>query len=191
MGAKWPKQYLKGTDGMSDISASERRLSAALDRINQLLESEGAAAAPTESDAGLQEAFDLMQKENQQLKNQIAELSTNSPAEVSGKGERWSDAAARLLAVNAELSAANRGLIEAASGKSDAISAVRLAFEKEIESFQAIRATEVAQLEQVMAELERLLTTPVTSGEVADPVPFKGVYGDPAEKDNQTADEDK
>lgn len=179
---------------MSDISASERRLSAALDRIDQILERESRKTAPSWPDTGLQAALESAKGENQRLKAQLAAV-VSSSGEKAKDGVHLPDAIARLVAANAGLTAANRALIESASGKSDAVAAVRLAFEQEIESFHTTRAAETAQLEGVMAELTRLLNNP----EAAPPEQhhnegqpaFSGVYGDTPEDEDESAGKDK
>lgn len=178
----------KGSNAMSDISASERRLSAALDRIDKLLEHESRAVAPTWPDSGLQSALESAQKENQQLKIQIAALSAASP-------ENGSDAIERLVAANAGLAAANRTMINTASGQDDAVAAVRHAFEQEIESLHAAHFAEAEQLQAIMTELERLLTVteaPDDEEDRADDIaPFSNVYRDTPENDDETTDEER
>ena len=133
---------------MSDISVSERRLSAALDRIDQLLD--GAGSRPQTTDGDMQRRLDEVLAENKRLK---AQLEASGGASMASAGE----IAARLAAANDELASANRALIEAASGQGDMIEAASVALEAEIEALRAARAAEIGQLGDIMGELERLL----------------------------------
>lgn len=153
---------------MSDISASERRLSAALDRIDQLLEAGShrrpAAVAAPSADADLQGRLDQLEAENARLAAELAALRTDQggPVEAALAEARTrlsgaSDQAARLVAANDELAAANRALIEAADGASGDASIAAL--EAEVEALRAARAAEIAQMGDIMVELERLLAS--------------------------------
>lgn len=117
---------------MSDIAASERRLSAALDRIDSILENWAEAT----SEAGTTE--------------------TTGDASTAALAERLEAAqaeAARLSAANEALAAANRALINAAP---DATTA---ALEAEIAALRAARAAELAQMGELVTQLERLLAS--------------------------------
>lgn len=157
---------------MSDISASERRLSAALDRIDQLLEAGAGRPAPADdaARAALQARLDEVQAENVRLAAQLDALSLEpAPSEAV---EVTSDAAlveahrrltgaseqaSRLAAANDQLAAANRALMQAGAGQGDADNAARDALEAEIEALRAARAAEIAQMGDIMMALERLL----------------------------------
>ncbi|WP_347139366.1 hypothetical protein [Paracoccus sp. SSK6] len=151
---------------MSDISVSERRLSAALDRIDQFLDRGGVAAGSPDTD---------LRAELDQAHAQIAALTDQLSRHTSGAGgQDLAEQAARLAAANDDLAAANRALIQAASGDGDRIEAVSVALEAEIEALRAARAAETAQLGALMAEVERLLAeneasaaTPEIAGEIA------------------------
>lgn len=113
---------------MTEISVSERRLSAALDRIDQFLEAGlGRSRAPvSEPDAG--------------------------GADLRARLEAAEDRLTALARANDELIAANHAL--AGASPSDAPDATRQALEAEIAALRAARSAEVAQLGQIMAELE-------------------------------------
>lgn len=155
---------------MSDIKASERRLAAALDRIDYLLETAplGAARGAGAGDdgaalAGVQSRLDQALADNQGLQAALEAMrvTTAPPTDATtGNGQlsALTDQAARLSAANEELIAANRGLIEAVSGQNDQVEAVALALEAEIEALRAARAAEIAQIAEIMAELQRLLS---------------------------------
>lgn len=155
---------------MTDISVSERRLSAALDRIDQLLEagagrSSVSAPAPDPSAvAALQQRIEDLQAQNTRLAAELAALRTEqgTPLEAALAEARTrlsgaSEQAARLAAANDDLAAANRTLIDAASGSGDTEQASIEALEAEIEALRAARAAEIAQMGDIMVELERLL----------------------------------
>ncbi|WP_183154118.1 hypothetical protein [Paracoccus siganidrum] len=150
---------------MSDISASERRLSAALDRIDQILEA-GRGHRP-------------------------------APAEAAEDGARLADLQARLDAANdqlaglaranEELAAANRALIDAAPDLDG--DGVHRALEAEIGALRAARAAEIAQLGEIMAELEHYMGTghPGPAAEAVQPE----VMGDEAGLPEDGADQVK
>lgn len=131
---------------MSDISVSERRLAAALDRIDQYLDRGGVVPASSGPD---------LRAELQAAQAQVAALSDQLSRQ--GKGQDLAEQAARLVVANDELAAANRALIQAASGDGDRIEAVSVALEAEIEALRAARSAEAAQLGALLAEVERLL----------------------------------
>lgn len=153
---------------MSEIAASERRLSAALDRIDQILEMGRPRSAPADGtgDQDLRAALDAAQSENTRLKAEIAELQKDKPASDEPAFENGEDRlveageqAARLAAANDELAAANRSLVETAAAEADgdAVTAIREALEAEIEALRAARAAEISNLGDIIIELERLL----------------------------------
>lgn len=153
---------------MSEIAASERRLSAALDRIDQLLEAGTARPAPAAQpdDSDLTDRLDEALAENARLATEIAALREHSdgPLEVALAETRnrlagATDEAARLAAANEELAESNRKLIEARDQVGDeATETVQQALEAEIEALRAARAAEIAQMSDLVIELERLLT---------------------------------
>lgn len=150
---------------MSDIAASERRLSAALDRIDQLLETgvRPTAAAGEDQTAKLNE----LRFENNRLKQELAALreagSAQDPAPLADARARLATVeaeAARLVRANDELIAANRDLIAAAAGDASgggSGDAIREALEAEISALRAARGAEIARLADIMAELDRAL----------------------------------
>lgn len=150
---------------MSDISVSERRLSAALDRIDRLLEAGTARPAVAAPDDALQQRLEDLQAQNTRLAAENAALRAGHGAaadaaeldEAQARLASASEQAARLAAANDDLAAANRALIDAASGSGDADQAIRDAMSAEIEALHAARAAEIAQMGDIMIELERLL----------------------------------
>jgi len=158
---------------MSDISASERRLSAALDRLDQLLDTP--AAAPQGEDSGMIGML-TGQLETAQARIQELQQATPAPQPVQDDALRQQlDVAtgrnAELSAANDELAAANRNLIEAQDTGGIGADEIRDALEAEVKALRAARQAEMAQMGEIMAELERLLsddtateTAPSTEG---------------------------
>lgn len=138
---------------MSDISVSERRLSAALDRIDQFLDRGGPVHAGHGPD----------------LREDLAAAQAQIRMLTDRGRQDMAEQAARLAAANDDLIAANRALIEEAGG--DMAETVSRALEAEIEALRAARAAEAAQLGALMAEVERLLAedaaAPVATPEAA------------------------
>lgn len=180
---------------MNEIAASERRLSAALDRIDQLLES-GPSRVVSEGGSDSLGELDALSAENRRLKAEIAELRNNqsaeaviaSPATDTDAGEQ----AARLSAANEELIAANRVLLDAA--ETDAAGdAIRKACDAEVEALRAARFAEIANLAEIMGELDRLLGQEKASAPkpaerekvaaTAGQTSFSGIYGDAPDDD--------
>lgn len=131
---------------MTEITASERRLSAALDRIDQLLESGGGGrlAAVTAERDGLRAELEAVKV-------------GGSVADLEARLQAASELAARLSAANEDLMAANRLLLEAGETGGVGTDEARDALEAEIEALRAARTAEMTQMGDIMAELERLL----------------------------------
>ena len=122
---------------MTEISASERRLSAALDRIDQLLEA--GTARPRAGDDP-----------------RVGPLQT-ALSQTEARLRDAQDGAARLSAANDVLASANRLLIEAAETGGITRDEAVEALEAEIAALRAAREAEMAQMAEIMAELGRLL----------------------------------
>lgn len=168
---------------MSDISVSERRLLAAFDRIDQFLDRGGMVSGGSGADqaGNLQAELDAAQA-------RIAELSGQAqPAE----GDDFAGQAARLVAANDELIAANRSLIQAPSGSGDRIEAVSVALEAEIEALRAARAAEAAQLGALLAEVERLLADDAPATVANTPEIAGDAAGIPEQEYDAQAQEDR
>lgn len=176
---------------MNEIAASERRLSAALDRIDQLLES-GIGQTALAEPSDIQAKLDAAKAENQRLLAEIAALrdapaTSDTAAPATDAGEQL----ARLAAANEELIAANRALMDSADSN-EAIEAIRSACNVEVEALRAARFAEIANLAEIMGELDRLLgqekSAPARpSREKVAPsaaqTSFSGIYGDAPEHD--------
>ena len=157
-----------------DLTASEKRLIAALDRIDHFIDratmARAIAPAPVAAEGGLAEIearLHAAQGENQRLSGELvllherqAALLANCETRLSDANERLSGAgleAARLAAANEVLAEANRALIAASGLPADE---TRLALEAEIESLRAARAAEIAQMGDLLEALDRMIDTP-------------------------------
>lgn len=143
---------------MSDITASERRLSAALDRLDRLLETAPAPAADPGLIARLTEERDAA----------LARAEATGPAPGDGSDsaaltdlqvrlEAAVEQSAQLSAANEALMTANRDLLDAQATGGIGPDETRAALEAEIAALRAARAAEMAQMSEIMTELERLL----------------------------------
>lgn len=151
---------------MSDISASERRLSAALDRLDQLLDTQPAAvpaAAPGEDPAqiaALTRQLEQLQAENDQLRQAPAAEAPAVQPEQDDLRRQLDEATQRnaeMAVANDQLAEANRNLIEAQETGGIGADEIRDALEAEVKALRAARQAEIAQMGEIMAELERLL----------------------------------
>lgn len=155
---------------MSDISVSERRLSAALDRIDQLLEQGLALSVPDDRSAEqeqgeLEKDLAVARAENARLAYELAALRAAGDvppdAALADLRKRLDDLGhqtVRLAAANDQLSAANGDLLAAAAGRGDFDAAANAAKDAEIAALKSARLAEAAQLEEVLFQLERLLS---------------------------------
>lgn len=171
---------------MTDLSTSERRLIAALDRLDDCMDRAASDLArlrqrpdpdpdahPTVGAvaADAQARLAEMQAENRKLSDDLAALHDRQAATLRAMSERLAETqerlagtgahAARIAAANDGLAAANRALIDAAAeGADNGDAAVRGALEAEIEALRAARAAEIAQMGDILDALDRMLGTP-------------------------------
>ncbi|WP_022707525.1 hypothetical protein [Paracoccus zeaxanthinifaciens] len=163
---------------MSEISASERRLGAALDKIDQLLEARSMRPAATAGD--LRPELDAALARNAELQARLDAAPTAAPdhdhegelADLRARLDTASENAARLSAANEDLAVANRNLIDAHATGGIGDDEMREALEAEVSALRAARAAEMAQMSEIMAELERLLADDATPA--ADPQEVAG-----------------
>lgn len=155
---------------MNDISAAERRLIAALDRLDHTVErtARRLAAAPVGPSLTPKPA----PAATAEVSDEIAALHARQAATLEAMQMRLTEAherlasvgeeAARLAAANDDLARANRALL-AKSGTAIGADAARAALEAEVEALRAARAAEVAQMGEILDALDRMLgvsTTP-------------------------------
>lgn len=151
---------------MNDIAKCEQRLSLALARIDQgidrLQEAMRQEAAIPDPPADPQADADRGSDDPAKVGEGIADLHRRQQAALDNARARLADAgaeAARLAAANDQLVAANRALIEA-QGVEARSSAAHDALEAEIEALQAARASEIAQMGDILTALEAMLGIP-------------------------------
>lgn len=157
-----------------DLTASEKRLIAALDRLDHFIDRaalmRGAvvAAEPVADDpAGIEHSLHAARTENQRLSNELMLAHERQQAQLAAGQVELAVAhdrllaagqeAARLAATNETLAAANRALIAATGEPADE---ARLALEAEIESLRAIRDAEIAQMGDLLSMLDQMIGTP-------------------------------
>lgn len=138
-----------------DLNLSEKRLIAALDRLDQFIDRASRGAPPA----------DDLQDDNRRLTEELASLHDNQAAliatfetrlaEANDRLNAASDDAARLAAANEELTRANRALMQAPSED-----ARHHALEAEIATLRAARDAEVAQMGDIVDTLDRMLGVP-------------------------------
>ncbi|WP_323715762.1 hypothetical protein [Paracoccus aminovorans] len=155
-----------------DLNASEKRLAAALDRIDRLIDR---AVRPGPEDGAGESGLDDSRAENRRLSQELAALHERQSATLAACEARLAEAherlvaagqeAARLSAANEDLARANRALIDAADLPQDE---ARRALEAEIESLRAARAAEMAQMGDIIDTLDRMAGADGDAGDAAD-----------------------
>lgn len=159
-----------------NLNASEKRLIAALDRLDRFIDRAASAprAAP-EDDGPLQDLRAENQRLSQELETQYerqAEALADCEARLAEAHRRLALAGqetARLADANESLALANRALIEAADVSDDEI---RRALEAEIESLRASREAEIARMGEIIDTLDRMVDAPAPAvAPLARPAP--------------------
>lgn len=171
---------------MSDISANERRLIAALDRLDHAVERGGQrlarlaaaaaarAAEPAPAQPAAAQAAAAPSLADQPASAELAALHDRQNATLEAMRTRLAEAherlaaageqAARLAAANEALAAANRQLIEAAEDwAGQGADATQAALQAELEALRAARAAEIAQMGEIMDALDRMLGVDTTA----------------------------
>lgn len=154
----------------ADLTASEKRLIAALDRIDQFIDRAGAARqAPP--DAAADAAAAEAEEEAQRLATELAALRDSHAAALaefearlaasedalSHANDRLAAAgeeAARLAMANEALAEANRRLIGPPGPEPDEI---RRALEAEVDALRQARAAEIGQIGDIVDTLDRMI----------------------------------
>lgn len=156
---------------MKDLSAAERRLIAALDRLDDVVERAAHRMATMQAQAPAPRHTATAPGQDSGVSPQIAALRDRQAATLEAMQARLAEAhdrlaatggqAARLAAANDELARANRALIEAAAspeawaerGEAAALAAL----EAEVEALRAAREAEIAQMSEILDALDRML----------------------------------
>lgn len=171
---------------MGDLTVSENRLIAALDRIDYTIEraaerlsaadataatvsavTEPVAAGDAPSDIGpdpdLLAELQQLRDENVRLAQALAQAESahmQAQARLDTLAERLNhqgQEAARLVATNEALSNANRNLLSRADSGGASADDARAALEAELDALHSARAAEIAQFSEVLDALETLL----------------------------------
>ena len=163
---------------MNDIAELERRISAALERIGQGIDdwpdaSDAAppAAAGDKAQAELTEALEAERATNAQLTERVRAIKEKQENMVGALERKVAsltrslDAATQELQrqrrLNGELTAANSALSDAARNGLAEPHLINKSMLTELESLRAARDADVAEMEEILAELKPLI------GEVA------------------------
>lgn len=152
-----------------DLTVSEKRLIAALDRIDYTIER--AAASLRGTSPAPEGAADLAsQAENQRLVAELAAAQERQEAALHVLETRLAQAharldeagqqAARLVAANEALTHANRQLLSKADSDGADGADIRAALEAEVEALRAARAAEIAQMGEIIESIDRLTLAP-------------------------------
>jgi len=167
---------------MKDLSAAERRLIAALDRMDHAVERAarrmaelGAAAvapAPAPSAPGTNVSAEVAALHDRQAATVEA-----MQQQLGRAHERLAETGARaaqLAAANDALAQANRQLAEAAGGAPaewarDGGAAILAALEAELAALRAARAAEIAHMGEILDALDRMLGVPPAASPAVPP----------------------
>ena len=158
---------------MSELSQVERRLSAALDRIARRLEAggppqpggDGAEATITE----LRAALEKERSSNAQLSERVSQVKQRQETTVAQLERRLARLTEqldlqslemlRLKKANARLIETNAGLRAAQAESFPDATVVNRSISAELEALQAERRAEMAEMEEILAELKPLVAT--------------------------------
>lgn len=162
-----------------DLNASEKRLIAALDRIDLLIDRAATAGGGADGDGAPHAAPpEASADHDAALAACEAKL-----AEAQDRLDAAGAEAARLAEANAALVEANAALLAGAPGATE----MRQAFEAELEALRAARAAEMGQVGDILGTLDQWLGAAGTSGatpdakaEAEDPPPDAAPAPEPA-----------
>ena len=159
-------------DDLSTIAQHERRLSVALERIARGLDRDPRpAAAPAASDAAaLREELEAERATTAQLQERLRQLKDRDGAARRDAETRLEAMTrqldlqglelARMKKITAQLRDSLRALTDAAVGSTPDAGQINKAMQTELEALRALRQTEVAELDELLAALAPLTTVP-------------------------------
>lgn len=161
-----------------DMNASEKRLIAALDRIDAFIDRapgpEGYSEAQAD-DGDLRAESRRLSEELAELQDRQVRISADYEARLASANERLNaagDEIARLATANDALIAANHQLVSADIVGADQL---RTSLEAEIKALRAARAAEVGQMDDIIGSLDRMLgksgVAPTPRATAETPVP--------------------
>ncbi|WP_341365835.1 hypothetical protein [Yoonia sp. BS5-3] len=148
---------------MSDISALESRITAALDRIRRGLETAGQGS---ETEMSLRKALEAERATNAELVVRVQSLQERQDSQVAKLTARVETQAAQMKALDAELQrlrASNEKMRSVSTQLRDAVTEglrpelVEDAVKAEIEALVSQRAADATEIETILAELKPLL----------------------------------
>jgi hypothetical protein len=151
---------------MSDIEELERRISAAFDRIGQAVDG-FMPAASGDGTGELQDALRTEQASNARLTEELRLMTERAAAEAAAATARHDRLTRALDAQGLELQRLKktviqlreslRALREAQAQAAADPSLINKAMRTELEALQATRLTEMAQMDEILAELHPLI----------------------------------
>jgi chromosome segregation ATPase len=149
---------------MNEIAELERRITAALERIGQGIEGLRPPAEDDEAGAGMQAELEAERVATARLAAQIAEMGEGRQSAVAQLEHRLGALVAQIDAHAVEiarLKRANRELVDALRVLREANPAsvvqADASLQAEVTSLRAERRAEVAQIDEILAELRPLL----------------------------------
>lgn len=164
---------------MSDLAAYERRITAALDRIARSMEARdkgdgGGAAVPSGDQSRLRQALEKERSVNAQLSERLHQLRQRQEGSIAQLERRLARLTEqldlqslemlRLKRANAKLMETNAALRDARDGGALESKLVNRSIAAELEALQAERRTEMAEMEEILAELKPLLASEKDGG---------------------------
>lgn len=164
---------------MSNIDELQRRITAAMDRVAQGLDSIG--TADTGPDPEMVQALEDERTANAQLTERVQALKTKADEDLAGLRAQIEEAGTRMAQLDVEVQRmrhANTELTQACAALREANSEglgdahlINKAMLAELEGLRAARASDVAETDAILAALTPLLETasdvPQTNGEGA------------------------
>lgn len=155
---------------MKDLGQVERRLAAALERIARRIERGGAPAPEAEDGATIASLRNALEKEraaNAQLSERVHQVKHRQETTVAQLERRLARLTEqldlqslemlRLKKANARLIEANAGLRAAQAEAFPDATLVNRSISAELEALQAERRAEMAEMEEILAELKPLI----------------------------------
>jgi len=158
---------------VSDITELERRITAALKRIDAGVDAMAKVPADGGADGGgdevtaLKEALEVEKNTNAQLEERVAAIKDKQETLVKDLEGKIADLAAtvtlqktdaeRLLMVNAQLRESNEELRTANEGGVGDAGMINKAIQAELDALHATRKSDLAELETIMDELKPLI----------------------------------
>lgn len=157
---------------MSDIAELERRIIAALERIDSGVDGLGAAGGADDAEiTALRDSLESEKLANAQLEERVSAIKQKQETtikEMEGKIKtlttdltKHEADAKKLLNVNAQLRESNDALREANENKVGDAHLINKAMQTELESLRTTRKADMAELETIMAELKPLIGSQV------------------------------